>query len=83
MSDKKCQVLSFPGRKVYGEVKGLSNNRVGSSVHEAELYWQDVVSQKVLSLNKVRVNERVRRSRVHKGFKDCVRDQVRSKREYK
>ena len=38
---------------MYGEVKGLSNDRVGGSVHEAESYWWDFVSWKVLSLNKV------------------------------
>ena len=56
----------------------MSNDRVGGSVHEVELNWQYVVSQKVLNLNKVRVNESVRRSGVHKGFKDCFRDGVRS-----
>ena len=73
----------FPGRKAYGEVKGLSNDRVGGSVHERELYWWDVVSRKMLSLNKVRVNKGVGRSGVHKGFKDCVWDQVGSEQEYK
>ena len=73
-SDKKCQVLSFPGRKAYGEVKGLSNDRVGGSVHEVESYWRNVVSWKVLSLNKVRIDEGVGRSGVHKGFKDRVWD---------
>ena len=77
-SDKKCQILSFPGRKAYGEVKGLSDDRVGGSVHKVESYWWNVVSWEVLSLNKVRVDEGVRRSRVHKGFKDCVGDQVGS-----
>ena len=78
-SDKKCQILSFPGRKAYGEVEGLSNDRVAGSIHEVELNWWNVVSWKVLSLNKVRVHKRVGRSGVHKGFKDCVGDHVRSK----
>ena len=77
-SDKKCQVLSFPGRKAYEEVKGLSNDTVGGSVHEAESYWWNVVSQEVLSLNEARVDKGVRRSRVHKGFKDGVGDRVGS-----
>ena len=49
------------------------------SIHEVELNWWNVVSWKVLSLNKVRVDKGVGRSGVHKGFKDCVRNQVRSK----
>ena len=73
-SDKKCQILSFPSRKAYGEVKGLSNDRIGGSVHEAESYRWNVVSRKVLNLNKVRVDKGVRRSGVHEGFKDCVGD---------
>ena len=64
---------------MYGEVKGLSNDRVGGSVHEAELYWWDVVGREVLSLNEARVNEGVRRSGVHKGFKDHVGNQFGSK----
>ena len=79
MSDKKCQILSFPSRKVYGEVEGLSNDRVRGSVHEVESNWWNVVSRKVLSLNKVRVDKGVGRSGVHKGFKDRVRDGVGSK----
>ena len=67
---------------MYGEVKGLSDDRVGGSVHKAESYWRNVVSQEVLSLNKVRVDKRVRRSGVHEGFKVCVRNRVRSEREY-
>ena len=77
-SDKKCQILSFPGRKAYGEVKGLTNDRIGGSVHEAESYWRNVVGREVLSLNEVRVDERVRRSGVHKGFKDRIGNQVGS-----
>ena len=53
------------------------------SIHEAELNWWNVVSWKVLSLNKVRVNKRVRRSGVHKGFEDHVREGIGSKQEYK
>ena len=61
----------------------MSNDRVGGSVHEAESYWWNVVSQKMLSLNKVRVDKGVGRSGVHKGFKDRVWDRVRSEQEYK
>ena len=64
---------------MYREVKGLSNDRVGGSIHEAESNWQNVVSRKVLNLNKVRVDKGVGRSRVHKGFKDHVGNQVGSK----
>ena len=60
----------------------MSDDRVGGSVHKAESYWQNVVSQKVLSLNKVRIDEGVGRSGVHEGFKVCVRNRVRSEREY-
>ena len=60
----------------------MSDDRVGGSVHKAESYWWNVVSREVLSLNKVRVDERVERSRVHKGFKDRVRNRVGSEREY-
>ena len=70
--------MSFPGRKAYGEVKGLSNDRIGGSVHEAESYWRNVAGREVLSLNEVRGDERVGRSGVHKGFKDRIRNQVRS-----
>ena len=67
----------FP-RKAYGEVKGLSNDTVGGSIHEAESYWWNVVSREVLSLNEARVNKGVGRSGVHKGFKDHVGDRVGS-----
>ena len=68
---------------MYGEVKGLSNDRIGGSVHEVESNWQNIVSWKVLSLNKVRVDKGVGRSRVYEELKDCVGDCVRSKQEYK
>ena len=61
----------------------MTEFEVPSGVHETESYWRDVVSRKMLSLNKVRVDKGVGRSRVHKGFKDRVWDQVRSEREYK
>ena len=61
----------------------MSNDRVGGSVHEVELYWRNVVGREVLSLDKVGVNKGVRRSGVHEGFKDRVGDRVGSKREYK
>ena len=75
---KNVRCLSFPNRKAYGEVKGLSNDRIGGSVHEAESYWWNVVGREVLSLDEVRVDERVGRSGVHKGFKDHIRNQVGS-----
>ena len=53
------------------------------SMRKSQIGGIHIVSWKVLSLKKVRVNKRVGRSRVHKGLKDCVRDHVRSKREYK
>ena len=61
----------------------MSNDSIGGSVYEAESYWQDVVSWKVLSLNKVRVDKGVGRSGVHEGFEDRVWDRVRSEQEYK
>ena len=61
----------------------MSDDRVGGSVYKAESYWWNVAGREVLSLSKVRVDERVGGSGVHEGFKDRVRDQVGSEREYK
>ena len=38
----------------------MSNDRIGGSVHEAELYWWNVVSQEALSLNKVSDSELIK-----------------------
>src|SRR6266481_3873187 len=75
-SDKECQVLSFPGREVKLQVKGLRNGRVRCSVYETKLDWWNAIGREMLSLDECSIYERVRQSGIHKGLEDHIREHV-------